>query len=256
MRGYLSSADPVNGALRGDEYLYSVKAPASPARAGCGRRWRAVLACPYRAAMSDVADKPTLELLAELVSEAVAALSAERHRIPEAISRVPPKPGLYAVHASEDTWAALGLEYRNRIPLYVGKAERSLQARDIRTHFATGRTGSSTVRRSFAALLRDTLGLRGVPRNQHLPERPANFGLEPEADERLTNWMHEHLALAYWVNAQTSVALDDIETGVIQAWLPPINLDKVKPRPKRLSDARKVMADDARAWTRDHGFEL
>ena len=110
------------------------------------------------------------------------------------------------VHADPETWQELNLEIRVGCPLYVGKAEQSLQSRDIRTHFATGRTGSSTVRRSFAALLRNSQGLRGVPRNMERPRAPANFGLLPEGDERLTAWMQERLFLAYWAKPATESA--------------------------------------------------
>ena len=133
------------------------------------------------------------QLVSMLASKAVDALSGTRYAIADAIDHVPPKPGLYAVYADPETWQELNLEIREGCPLYVGKAEQSLQSRDIRTHFATGRTGSSTVRRSFAALLRDPLRLRGVPRNMARPERPANFGLAAEGDERLTAWMREHV---------------------------------------------------------------
>lgn len=129
--------------------------------------------------------------------------------------------GLYAVYADAATWHDLRLDDRRpESPLYVGTAERSLQARDIKTHFFTGRTCSCTVRRSFAALLRDRLDLRGVPRNKQRPERPANFGLEPAADQRLTQWMHERLRLAYWMKPITEIPLDDIETGVIRTLRP------------------------------------
>ena len=131
------------------------------------------------------------QLVSMLASKAVDALSGTRYAIADAIDHVPPKPGLYAVNADPETWQELNLEIREGCPLYVGKAEQSLQSRDIRTHFATGRTGSSTVRRSFAALLRDPLRLRGVPRNMARPERPANFGLAAEGDERLTAWMRD-----------------------------------------------------------------
>jgi hypothetical protein len=141
-------------------------------------------------------------------------------------------------------------------PLYVGKAERSLQSRDIRTHFATGRTGSSTVRRSFAALLRNPLVLRGVPRNMVRPERPATFGLAAEGDERLTAWMQEQLFLAYWVKPDTEVDLNDIETAVIKRWQPPLNLNKVDHPLPALRHARRLMADDARTWAHERGFQL
>ena len=64
-------------------------------------------------------------------------------------------------------------------PLYVGKAEDSLVARDLRQHFTDGRTGSSTLRRSIAALLHDSMGLRGIPRNPQKPGYFSNYGLSP-----------------------------------------------------------------------------
>jgi hypothetical protein len=82
--------------------------------------------------------------------------------------------------------------------LYVGKAEDSLASRDLKTHFGDGRTGQSTVRRSFAALLHDTLGLPGFPRNIDTPAYFSNYGLSASDDATLTTWMREHLRLAVW----------------------------------------------------------
>lgn len=56
----------------------------------------------------------------------------------------------------------------------------------MRTHFKTGRTGSSTLRRSLAALLRDELELRAIPRNTARPNHFADFAIDPEGDARLT----------------------------------------------------------------------
>src|SRR5690606_21537157 len=96
-------------------------------------------------------------------------------------------PGLYAVHGDVSVWDELRLTRPvDARPLYVGKAEDSLAGRDVGTHFGTGRTGSSTLRRSLAALLRETLDLRAQPRNPANPGYFANFGLEPDGDERLT----------------------------------------------------------------------
>lgn len=70
---------------------------------------------------------------------------------------VPDAPGLYAVYAKDVS--RVRRELGPEVPvgeaglLYVGKAERSLAARDVRQHFGTGKTGRSTVRRTFAALL-------------------------------------------------------------------------------------------------------
>lgn len=173
------------------------------------------------------------------------------HRIPfdEYRSSVLAAPGLYAVHGDASVWDELGLTRSGDTrPLYVGKAEDSLAGRDVGTHFGTGRTGSSTLRRSLAALLRDTLGLRAQPRNPVKPGHFANFGLETEGDERLTAWMCANLRLATWP-APAGVHLGDLETSVLAVLEPPLNIDKVRTQWRaQVQVARKRMADDARRW--------
>lgn len=177
-------------------------------------------------------------------------------RTPEAVEA---RPGLYAIHGDERVWRELGLEYRPGIPLYAGKAERSLVGRDLHDHFAidpnrTVNTGSSTVRRSFAALLREPLALRAVPRNLANPERFANFGLEPDADARLTGWMHEHLTLAVWpVADEVVVDLAAIERVLIRMWMPPLNVADNPGKLEQLSVARAAMAAEAAAWAARQG---
>jgi GIY-YIG catalytic domain-containing protein len=184
----------------------------------------------------------------QLTESACAALLGQRYSIDDAVSHVPDEAGLYAVYATPQAWQDLGLELDATLPaVYVGKAERSLSSRDVRTHFARGRTGSSTLRRSLAALLRDPLGLTAVPRNTARPDSSANFGLRPDGEDRLSAWMHEHLSLATWVKPE-GADLDAVETGVLRAWQPPLNLSKVATPSARLKAARRVMADEARAW--------
>ena len=188
------------------------------------------------------------DTLDQLTESACAALLGQRYSIDDAVSHVPDEAGLYAVYATSRAWNDLGLELDATLPaVYVGKAERSLSSRDVRTHFASGRTGSSSVRRSLAALLRDPLRLTAVPRNTAKPGSSANFGLSPDGEDRLSAWMHEHLALAIWVKPD-GVDLDAVETSVLRAWQPPLNLAKVAVPSARLKAARRVMAGEARAW--------
>ena len=115
-----------------------------------------------------------------LVAAALESLAGARHDHATALALVPPVPGLYAFYGDELAWSSLGLSPAfDDQPLYVGKAERSLNGRDVRTHFAAGKTGSSTIRRSLAALLADELELVAVPRNMAKPDGSANFGLDP-----------------------------------------------------------------------------
>lgn len=170
--------------------------------------------------------------------------------IVEAEQAVPSHPGLYAVHADPPVWRSLGLGAPpDERPLYVGKAERSLADRDVRTHFSTGRTGSSTLRRSLAGLLADELRLEARPRNLAHPEGFANFGLEAQGDERLTRWMFAHLRLAVWPAPEGAV-LDVVETAVLERLLPPLNVAKVKTLWRaQVQSGRKRLAQQAKAWS-------
>lgn len=197
---------------------------------------------------------PTLPTEAwKFADVAMTALVQEPLRIQDAADRVPPKPGLYAIYAPADVATNLGLTVTNGTPLYVGKAERSLAGRELSTHFAINRTrpartGSSTVRRSFAALLRDELVLQAVPRNANNPDGSANYALTPEGDDRLTDWMHDNLSLAVWPAPQPlPVPLRDIEKAVLSRWAPPINLTGVPQPNAYLRALRAEMTNESRA---------
>ena len=184
-----------------------------------------------------------------LLAEALRHLAGPTMWIAETKAEVPARPGLYAVHGDTAVWQELGLgEPTDARPLYVGKAERSLASRDVDTHFSTGKTGSSTLRRSLAGLLADQLGLDGRPRNLAKPERFANFGLEASGDERLTDWMVTHLRLAVWP-APDGAILDAVETAVLAELLPPLNVAKVSTPWRPLVRAgRRRLATQAEAW--------
>jgi hypothetical protein len=189
------------------------------------------------------------EPIAELqrVLEALSASSASRVEVAEISHR----PGLYAVHGHVATWLEVGLgEPPDERPLYVGKAEDSLASRDVQTHFGDGRTGSSTLRRSLAAFLTARLDLVPMPRNPDRPGYFASYGLEPASDKRLTSWMLDRLTIATWPVAGVE-SLDSVETRVLHALKPPLNLAKITtPLSADLSSARAAMANRARAWRR------
>ncbi len=171
-----------------------------------------------------------------------------RMRIATAERRVPPKAGLYAMYGSGAVWGDLGLGRQpDGRPLYVGKAEASLAARDLQQHFADGETGRSTLRRSCAALLRRQLRLQAIPRN---PERPADFdrfGLSTTGDTRLTTWMRTRLWIAVWV-APAGCHLKVIEDQLKFSWSCPLNLDNGNPWQELVRAERAIMADQARRW--------
>lgn len=179
----------------------------------------------------------------------LAALTAPRHGLASAMPDLPAAPGLYAIYCDSQACDDIRLS-RHPVDsaLYVGKAEDSLVMRDIKTHFGDGRTGSSTVRRSFAALLREHLGLTGIPRNPAKPSHFSNFGLSPEDDAKLTAWMRDRLRIAVWPS-DGDRPLRAVELDVLARWQPPLNIsDVTHDHRDRLRAERKVMADQARAW--------
>ncbi|MGI8757071.1 MAG: GIY-YIG nuclease family protein [Acidimicrobiales bacterium] len=185
----------------------------------------------------------------DIVTAALKALALDGVSVRESAHEVPAKPGLYALKANAHTWELLGLGLPpDGRPLYVGKAEDSLGTRDVKTHFGTGRTGSSTVRRTIGALLADQLDLVAQPRNPAKPGYFSNYGFELAGDARLTEWMLDHLKLATWV-PPSEVVLDEIETEVVQTLGPPLNVAKVRtPWGSAVSAARKRQAAAARRW--------
>lgn len=186
-----------------------------------------------------------------VIAAALESLAGIRHGHSDAVQHVPREPGLYAFYGDDHAWSDLGLSpaFEGQ-PLYVGKAESSLNGRDVGTHFAAGKTGSSTVRRSLAALLDNKLALVAVPRNLAKPDGSANFGLDATSEVRLSGWMEQRLSLATWGKPEDAM-LDEIETAVMRRLRPPLNLDKVGESRERLRAARKRMADIARAWQPD-----
>jgi hypothetical protein len=192
--------------------------------------------------------------LALYVADALAALRGPAVSVSRIDADQRRNPGLYAVFGSASTWKQLrlGAPPDDR-PLYVGKAEKTLAARDVQDHFGAGRreaqspTGSSTLRRSLAALLAAERGYRGVPRNPDNPGYFSCYGLSIEHDEDLSQWMARRLRLALW--PQSGVKLATIETAVLIELVPPLNIEKVvTPWRRQVKTARAVLTREARAW--------
>lgn len=196
---------------------------------------------------------------AELPS-AIAALTAPRHDVAELIATAHAgsepgalldSPGLYAIYGNAATWRQLALgDPQDHRPLYVGKAEQSLVARDLRTHFSTGKTGQSSPRRSFAALLAGHLPLVAMPRRPDNPEptKWTHFALEADGDEQLTAWMLERLRLAAWPS-RAPRPLAAMERAVMNHWRPPLNLTGVQqPWSRQVRAARGLLARAAQDW--------
>ncbi|RBY88124.1 GIY-YIG nuclease family protein [Blastococcus sp. TBT05-19] len=153
--------------------------------------------------MDDVADR----LLSTLVP------------LPTAAGEVPAEPGLYAWWAPAGAVPGIPGPAHPTVALellYVGIApsrttsRASLRSRVLGNH-AGGNTGSSTLRRSLAALLTDSQGYR--------TRWTSRTVLEPADEQRLSAWMREHLSLTWAVHP----APWDVEAAVIERLTPPLN---------------------------------
>lgn len=170
----------------------------------------------------------------------------------------PNHPGLYAVYGPSEVWRTLVLgDPPDDRPLYVGKAERSLSSRDVGTHFgfiadgANSITGSSTLRRSLSALLRTSFGFRGQYRNPVKADRPANFGLSPDQDAVLSDWMRANLRATFWRMPAVGIPLKDVEKPVIDRLQPPLNIAHARHQwLKHVKRSRALMAADCSQATR------
>lgn len=191
----------------------------------------------------------------KVVAAAVSALRGPAVAVGEVDAEQSSNPGLYAFYASPSTWQDLDLgEPPDDRPLYVGKAQSTLASRDIKGHFGVRKrakqspTGSSTLRRSLAALLAPTRGYRGMPRNPANPGYFSNFGLSIKHDDDLSAWMRSRLRLALWPHDAVA-DLDTVETDVLGELLPPLNLNKVEtPWREHVKAARMLLTAEARGW--------
>jgi hypothetical protein len=182
---------------------------------------------------------------------AMLALAGAPMPLADAELHVPRRAGLYAIAAPGAVWGELGLGTPpDGRPLYVGKSESDLLRRDLEYHFGDEpTTGWSSPRRSFAALLRDELELRGVPRRPENPSYFNCFGLARGGEARLGAWMRSRLLLAVWPRPnECPLELEPLERAIVRRLQPPINLTHVSHEWKReIKGKRKVMADEARA---------
>lgn len=187
--------------------------------------------------------------MSDNVQHIIDALAPPGMSFHEAQEEAPARPGLYALYASTKAAGDLGLdEAESSRPVYIGKSESNLRSRDIGQHFRNGRTGSSTVRRSLAGLLVDQLELEALPRNPQNPEGFANFGLAPECDERLTEWMRRELTIAFWPS-DGRVILARLESRIILSLRPVLNLaGSTSSSSVRLSAGRARLAAAAKLW--------
>jgi hypothetical protein len=136
----------------------------------------------------------------------------------------PAKSGIYAFYLSDNS--DLFDFGKGGQLIYVGIAKGSFHDRDFNQHFKTGKTGSSTLRRSIGAILKTHLNLTAIPRGAaNDTKRFENYKFKD--DQPLTDWMMANLQIGYWVpnNILTYSELREIEKNVTLDLKPTLDLD-------------------------------
>ena len=158
---------------------------------------------------------------------------------------LPTTPGCYALVADPAVFRNLGLEAGSSpAVLYVGKSEENVRNRVSRTHLLRDRTGSSTLRRSIGALLREDLDLQPQPRSPKRSQRDiTNYKFASAGEARLTDWIATNLRVVGLAVSEPAAT----ETKLINNLRPPLNLTGwANPFKPMITSARKQCAAIAR----------
>jgi len=146
-------------------------------------------------------------------------------------------PGIYGIFYIGDNLNLHGIPFKSDHLLYIGKTESSQKQRDANTHFKSGKTGSSTLRKSLGSLLRDTLRLVPIPRsNSDIQKgRTSAFKFDGRSEILLTEWMVNNLGVSFYEHLGELVELEGIESQLVNQLVPPLNLAKNSANPYRAS---------------------
>lgn len=137
-------------------------------------------------------------------------------------------PGIYAFFYIGKKFPLLGDSVSKHQIIYIGKTESSQEKRDVKTHFTTGKTGSSTVRKSIGSILCSIENLKPIPRNDsdYVKGRFSHFKFDNPSETKITNWMENNLALSFYEYPSTKQEIEDLETEIINELVPILNISK------------------------------
>jgi len=134
-------------------------------------------------------------------------------------------PGIYAIGFIGEVFPFPTGEnvVNNGDIIYIGKTEKSQKSRDAQTHFKSGKTGSSTLRRSLGAILREDLGLQPIPRSK-TESRMRDYKFIEESEKQLTQWMMKNLSISFFEICEGKRLIRNAEIYIIQDLKPILNL--------------------------------
>ncbi|MGJ3236295.1 GIY-YIG nuclease family protein [Marivirga sp.] len=135
-----------------------------------------------------------------------------------------PSPGVYAFFFKGTKFPISNYSPSKTEIIYLGKTQSSGISRVLNTHFGTGKTGSSTVRRTLGALLREELNLIPIPRNNSDKiKNRLSFKFDDSSEQKLTEWMEKHLLISFHPLEISDVP--KIEKDLINQLKPVLNIE-------------------------------
>ena len=140
-------------------------------------------------------------------------------------------PGIYAFFFTGKDFPIEGFILPKHKIVYIGKTESSQQSRDANTHFKSGKTGSSTVRKSVGALLSQSEEIVSVIRSLSDVEkrRKIHYKFDDKSEEKVTKWMIDNLAVSFYEFPESKEKINSVETELIKLVQPVLNIDAKNP---------------------------
>jgi hypothetical protein len=137
-------------------------------------------------------------------------------------------PGIYALFYIGQSFPIMGEKVKKHQIIYIGKTESSQEKRDLKTHFTSGKTGSSTVRKSIGSLLCQKENLNPIPRNgsDYYLFKFSHFKFDNDGEEKITKWMKDNLALSFYEFQKSKSEIEKLETDLIEYIIPILNISK------------------------------
>lgn len=137
--------------------------------------------------------------------------------------------------------------------LYIGIAKDSLKKRDLGNHFNSKSTGSSTLRRSLGAVLKNDFCLIAFSRNGTDSKiEITNYIFDEKGEYKLSNWMKENLLIGYWKDDESIPYKDlrELERLLAMELKPRLDLDnrtkKYNPLAAQLDFLRGICRNEAK----------
>jgi hypothetical protein len=185
-----------------------------------------------------------------MTTSIIKSLRSTKRKIKDHIA-YPSQPGIYGFFLSANSKLD---KFGNPGQLiYVGIAKTSLKQRDLNQHFKSGKSGSSTLRRSIGAVLKVKFKFKSIPRGgTNDSKRFENYKFSIICEDKLSKWMDDNLEVGYWTAGPTIdyKKLRNLEMEVIKQLLPTLDLDKrtsyLNPLAGELISLRNICRDEAK----------